>query len=66
VITPLIELIANEPGMAERLLALHVDDNTGHCAGCVQHDRPAVEHLCVIRNHALHASWSDQRSRKGE
>lgn len=54
-IAPLIELIINEPGMADRLLATHTDDGTGHCTGCVQHDRPAVAYPCVIRNHALHA-----------
>ena len=54
-IGPLVALINGEPGMAERILAVHIDDSTGRCAGCVQHDRPAASHPCVIRNHALHA-----------
>lgn len=32
--TPIVEFIAGEPGMAERLLAAHVDDDTGHCRVC--------------------------------
>ena len=31
---PLVTLIASEPGMADRLLAQHVDDGTGRCAVC--------------------------------
>ncbi|MGI5127176.1 hypothetical protein ACQEVB_10230 [Pseudonocardia sp. CA-107938] len=41
--------------MADRILAVHVDDGTGRCARCVVHDRPAAVHPCVHRNHALHA-----------
>jgi hypothetical protein len=31
---PIVEFIAAEPGLADRLLALHVDDGTGHCRAC--------------------------------
>jgi hypothetical protein len=33
---PLLTLIASETGMAERLLAQHVDDGTGRCAVCTR------------------------------
>lgn len=54
-IEPLVTLIIGQPGMAERILAAHVDDGTGRCTGCVQHDRPGAAHPCVIRKHALQA-----------
>ncbi len=31
---PLVLFIRSEPGMAERLLAQHVDDGSGRCAVC--------------------------------
>ncbi|MGI5133115.1 hypothetical protein ACQEVB_40380 [Pseudonocardia sp. CA-107938] len=31
---PLVALIVSQPGMADRLLAQHRDDGTGHCATC--------------------------------
>jgi hypothetical protein len=31
---PIVEFIAAEPGLADRLLALHIDDGTGHCRAC--------------------------------
>lgn len=34
-VSPLAELIGNEPGMAERLLASHVPDRHGKCRACV-------------------------------
>lgn len=64
-IGPLVALIIAEPGMAERILAVHIDDNTGRCAGCVQHDRPAAAHPCVIRNHALHALDTREADQRG-
>jgi hypothetical protein len=54
-IEPLVALIAGEPGMAERILDAHVDDGSGRCARCVQHDRPGAAHPCVIRSHAQRA-----------
>ncbi|MGI5129290.1 hypothetical protein ACQEVB_20965 [Pseudonocardia sp. CA-107938] len=30
----LVTFIASQPGAAERLLAVHVDDGTGHCLVC--------------------------------
>lgn len=41
--------------MAERILAAHDDDGAGRCVGCVHCNRPAAEHPCVLRRHALHA-----------
>jgi hypothetical protein len=31
---PLITLIAGQPGMADQLLAAHVETRTGHCSIC--------------------------------
>lgn len=54
-IEPLVALIIGQPGMAERILATHVDDGRGRCTRCVQHDRPSSIFPCVIRSHALQA-----------
>lgn len=54
-IGPLIALILGDPGMADRILSVHVDDGRGRCAHCVVHNRPAAEHPCTHRAHALHA-----------
>jgi hypothetical protein len=54
-IEALVALIIGQPGMAERILAAHVDDGKGRCSGCVQHGRPGAPHPCVIRSHALQA-----------
>jgi hypothetical protein len=32
----IVEFIAGEPGMAQRMLAEHVDDGTGHCRICTE------------------------------
>ena len=55
-IGPLTALILGEPGMAERLLVAHDNDGTGRCTGCIQHNRPAAAHPCVLRSHALHVA----------
>lgn len=31
---PAVEFVAREPGLAERLLADHGDDGSGHCERC--------------------------------
>lgn len=31
---PIVEFIARQPGAAERLLAQHLNDGTGHCLVC--------------------------------
>ena len=54
-IGPLTVLILGDPGMVQRILAAHDDDGTGRCTGCLQHNRPAAAHPCVLRSHALHA-----------
>lgn len=33
-VSPLVEFIGREPGLAERLLSAHDDDGTGHCRMC--------------------------------
>lgn len=39
--SPLVQLIAANPGMAARLLAQHTNDGTDHCTSCVQHETGA-------------------------
>jgi len=38
-----------------RLVALHVDDGTGHCAGCTWWDPPRPVHPCTTRQAATRA-----------
>jgi hypothetical protein len=33
-VIPLVALIVSQPGMADRLIAQHRDDGTGHCSTC--------------------------------
>lgn len=33
-LNPIVEFMASQPGAADRLLAEHVDDGTGHCRTC--------------------------------
>jgi hypothetical protein len=51
----LVTFIANQPGLAERLLRCHVDDGHGRCAAC--RTRTQVSHLwpCTIRRCATAA-----------
>ncbi len=35
--TALAETMSSNPGMAAELMRAHVDDGTGHCAGCTSH-----------------------------
>ena len=32
--SPLVQMILSQPGMAERLIAEHADDGRGRCRGC--------------------------------
>ena len=32
--SPLVQMILSQSGMAERLMAEHVDDGSGRCLGC--------------------------------
>jgi hypothetical protein len=49
---PVITFMAGEPGMAERILAEHVDDGTGHCAGCTWNERARPVVPCLTRHYA--------------
>jgi hypothetical protein len=33
-VSPLVQFIVNNPGLADTLLARHVDDGSGHCRAC--------------------------------
>jgi hypothetical protein len=59
--TPLVQMILSQPGMAERLLAAHADDGRGRCGGCPvggqqgQHSWP-----CTIYRAAAEADRLDR------
>ena len=36
-------------GLIEQMLATHVDDGTGHCAGCAWHQAAQPVHPCALR-----------------
>ena len=40
----LVTLMAAEPGMAQRLLAVHTDDGTGRCRVCTSGAQAARQH----------------------
>lgn len=46
---PVITFLAAE-GLSGELLRLHVDDGTGHCAGCSWQQRARPVHPCPIRS----------------
>ncbi len=58
---PVTEFIAARPGMAAGMLAEHIDDGSGHCAGCKwqQHAQPIWP--CLIRYYALRADEVERR-----
>lgn len=47
--------MAEQPGLPAGLLDVHVDDGTGHCAGCKWWDRPRPVHPCSTRSVAVRA-----------
>ena len=55
-VTPIVEFIAAEPGMAARLLAEHVDDGAGRCRVCSS-GAQAGRHIwpCALRGLAMQA-----------
>lgn len=36
-------------GLTDQILATHVDDGTGHCAGCAWQQRARPIHPCALR-----------------
>ena len=55
-IEPLVEFIANQPGLTARLLARHRPDRSGRCRGCRQYDRTTPTHPCPLHLHARAAA----------
>ena len=54
---PIVEFIARQPGLAERLLAEHIDDGAGRCRGCTGGGRGARPRWpCPLHGLALRAS----------
>jgi hypothetical protein len=53
----IVAFIAGEPGMAERLLAAHADDGTGHCRVCTQGGQTGRQkYPCRLREFAEQAA----------
>jgi hypothetical protein len=58
---PMIALMLAE-GLSAELLRVHVDDGTGHCAGCTWQQRARPVHPCPTRWYAERADEA-QRGR---
>ncbi len=55
--SPIVEFITNQPGMAERLLAEHVDDGSGHCPACPLGGQKGYQRWpCNLHHYATQAS----------
>ena len=55
--TPLVELIVSQPGLAQRLLAHHADDGKGRCRLCTLGAQTGHHRFpCTIHVAATHAS----------
>jgi hypothetical protein len=54
--SPLVQMILSQPGMAARLIAEHVDDGSGRCRGCpVGGQRGRHSWPCTLRRAAEEA-----------
>lgn len=51
--------IAND--LTERMLSTHVDDGTGHCAGCAWQQAAQPVHPCALR---YNAEVADRQKRR--
>lgn len=52
----LIVFIRSHPGLAERLLAEHIDDGTGRCRSCANGGQTGRCHWpCTLHSHARRA-----------
>lgn len=52
---PVITFMVAE-GLSADLLRVHVDDGSGHCAGCTWQQRARPVHPCLIRSYAERAA----------
>lgn len=57
---PVITFMVAED-LSGELLRVHVDDGTGHCAGCSWQQRARPVHPCLIRCYAEHADETLRR-----
>jgi hypothetical protein len=49
-VSPLVQFIVNSPGLAEALIAEHIDDGRGYCRACaLGAQRGYHQHPCNIR-----------------
>jgi hypothetical protein len=63
--SPLVQMILGQSGMAERLIAEHADDGTGRCRVCpVGGQRGRHSFPCTIRQAAEEAAALAQRVRR--
>ena len=59
--TPLVQMILGQPGMAARLIAEHADDGNGRCTGCpLGGQRGHHSWPCTLRLAAEEAEKRDQ------
>jgi hypothetical protein len=65
-VSPLVQMILGQPGMAARLIAEHADDGSGRCRGCpVGGQRGRHSFPCTIRQAAEEAVATAERARRG-
>lgn len=56
VVSPLVQFIVNNPGLADALLAEHVDDGRGYCRACALGAQRGYQRFkCEIRRTAERA-----------
>jgi len=64
-VSPLVQMILGQPGMAERLLAEHADDGSGRCRVCpVGGQRGRHSFPCTIHQAAEEALATAERGRR--
>ena len=64
IVNPLVTLIRSQPGMAERLLAVHDDDGSGRCRVCSTGGQAGrYRWPCAIRMAAADAGTPDGDAR---
>ena len=63
--SPLVQMILGQPGMAERLIAEHADDGSGRCRVCpVGGQRGRHSFPCTIHQAAEEAAAAAERARR--
>jgi hypothetical protein len=57
----IVEFLQDRPEMLAEMLRVHVDDGTGHCAGCAWQERARPTVPCLTRHYAELAAQRPRR-----